>query len=129
MPYDIIIGRTPADKEKFEDKGLIYIGKGYVTMGNYTSLSNHLWMDVVKSHVVLISGKRGSGKSYSIGVLAEEISDLPKEERCAICGRTKEQVQCLTECDLCGRVVCYGCIYHDAPDHHRTVCHTCGKRW
>jgi len=48
-------------------------------MGNYTSLSNLIWLDVVRSHVILISGKRGSGKSYSIGVLAEELSDLPEE--------------------------------------------------
>ncbi len=79
MPYDIIIGRNKADKEKFEDKGLIYLGKGYVTMGNYTSLSNLIWLDVVRSHVILIAGKRGSGKSYSIGVIAEELSDLPEE--------------------------------------------------
>jgi len=79
MPHDITIGRDKADKEKFGDKGLIYLGKGYVSMGNYTSLSNLIWLDVVRSHVILIAGKRGSGKSYSIGVLAEELSDLPEE--------------------------------------------------
>src|SRR3990167_9594547 len=79
MPYDIVIGRDPADKEKFGDKGLIYIGKGYVTMGNYTSLSNKKWMDVARSHVILIAGKRGSGKSYSIGVIAEELAGLPAD--------------------------------------------------
>ena len=62
MPYDIIIGRNKEDKEKFGEKGLINIGKGYVQMGNYTSLSNRILMDVVRSHVVLIAGKRGSGK-------------------------------------------------------------------
>ncbi|OGJ19054.1 hypothetical protein A3K73_04525 [Candidatus Pacearchaeota archaeon RBG_13_36_9] len=79
MPYDIIIGRGDSDKKKFGKKGLIYLGKGYVKMGNYTSLSNLIWMDIARSHVVLIAGKRGSGKSYSIGVIAEELSSLPKE--------------------------------------------------
>jgi len=79
MGYDIVIGRNKEDKKKFGDKGLVYIGKGYVKMGNYTSLSNKLWLDVVKSHVILIAGKRGSGKSYTIGVLAEELSNLPEE--------------------------------------------------
>src|SRR3989344_1469032 len=79
MPYDIVIGRDKEDKKKFGDRGLIYVGKGYVKMGNYTSLSNKLWMDVVRSHVILIAGKRGSGKSYSIGVIAEEMSKLPDE--------------------------------------------------
>ena len=50
MPYDIIIGRNESDKKKFGDRGLIYIGKSYVTMGNYTSLSNNLYMDVARSH-------------------------------------------------------------------------------
>ncbi len=81
MPYDIIIGRDEADKKRFKEKGLIFLGKGYVKMGNYTSLSNSIWMDVARSHVILISGKRGSGKSHSIGVMAEELSDLPKETR------------------------------------------------
>ena len=59
MPYDIVIGRDKEDKKLFGDKGLIFIGKGYVQMGNYTSLSNRLWLDVVRSHVILIAGKRG----------------------------------------------------------------------
>ncbi len=79
MPYDIIIGRDAGDKKKFGDRGLIHLGKGYVTMGTYTSLSNSIWMDVARSHVVLIAGKRGSGKSYSIGVIAEELANLPPE--------------------------------------------------
>ena len=79
MAYNIIIGRGEDDKKKLGDKGLIYIGKGYVKMGQYTSLSNKIFMDVVRSHVVLVSGKRGSGKSYTLGVIAEELSNLPKE--------------------------------------------------
>lgn len=81
MPYDIIIGRNKEDKEKFGNQGLIYLGKGYVKMGNYTSLSNKIWLDVARSHVILVAGKRGSGKSYSLGVICEELSDLPNEVR------------------------------------------------
>ncbi len=79
MPYNIVLGRNESDKKNLEDKGLIYLGKGYVKMGQYTSLSNKIFMDVARSHVVLVAGKRGSGKSYTLGVLAEEISNLPKE--------------------------------------------------
>lgn len=81
MPYDIIIGRNEADKKIFGDKGLIKIGKGYVHMGQYTSLSNPIWLDVARSHVILVSGKRGSGKSYTLSAIAEGISDLPEEVR------------------------------------------------
>ncbi|MBA7643430.1 hypothetical protein ES703_51156 [subsurface metagenome] len=79
MPYDIITGRGAADKETFGDKGLIFIGKGYVKMGQYTSLSNKIFMDIARSHVVLVAGKRGSGKSYTLGVIAEELSNLPSD--------------------------------------------------
>ncbi len=79
MPYDIMIGRDESDKKAFENRGLVFVGKGYVKMGQYTSLSNRILMDVARSHVVLVAGKRGSGKSYTLGVIAEELSNLPKE--------------------------------------------------
>ncbi len=79
MPHKIIIGRNESDKKNFGEKALSFIGKGYVKMGQYTSLSNSIFMDVARSHVVLVAGKRGSGKSYSLGVIAEELSNLPKE--------------------------------------------------
>jgi hypothetical protein len=81
MPYDIVIGRTKSDTKLFGKQGLVYMGKGYVRMGNYVSLSNKLWLDVVRTHIILIAGKRGSGKSYTIGVLAEELSNLPENVR------------------------------------------------
>lgn len=59
MSYDIILGRDATDKKKFGNSGLIHIGKGYVTMGNYTSMSNNIYLDVARSHVILVAGKRG----------------------------------------------------------------------
>jgi DNA helicase HerA-like ATPase len=79
MAYDIVIGRDTGDKEKFGDRGLVYIGKGYVKMGNYNSLSNKIWLDVARNHVILVCGKRGSGKSYTLAAIAEELSALPDE--------------------------------------------------
>ncbi|MCK5149537.1 ATP-binding protein [Candidatus Pacearchaeota archaeon] len=79
MAYDIIVGRNASDKKELGDKGLVFIGKGYVKMGQYTSLSNKIYMDIARSHVILVAGKRGSGKSYTLGVVAEELSNLPKE--------------------------------------------------
>ncbi|MBR9699401.1 ATP-binding protein [Candidatus Woesearchaeota archaeon] len=77
--YDIIIGRNEEDKKKFGNEGTIFIGKQYVKMGQTTSLSNKIFMDVSTSHVVFICGKRGSGKSYTMGVIAEGMSHLPAE--------------------------------------------------
>ena len=60
--YDIVIGRSEADKEKYGTTGAIFLGKHYVKMGQTTSLSNRVYLDVAKSHVVFVVGKRGSGK-------------------------------------------------------------------
>ncbi|MEM4703365.1 MAG: DUF87 domain-containing protein [Candidatus Pacearchaeota archaeon] len=79
MPEDIVIGRDEADKKRFGNEALIYLGKHYVKMGHVTSLSNRIMMDVARSHVILIAGKRGSGKSYSLGTIAEELANLPPE--------------------------------------------------
>ncbi len=77
--YDIIIGRSEKDREKYGTEGTIFLGKHYVKMGQTTSLSNKIYMDVTRSHVVFVCGKRGSGKSYTMGVIAEGVSDLPEE--------------------------------------------------
>jgi uncharacterized protein len=79
MSFNIIVGRNESDKKKFGDKGTIFLGKSYVKMGRTMSLSNKVFMDVVRSHVVFTVGKRGSGKSYSAGVIAEGMIDLPEE--------------------------------------------------
>lgn len=79
MAYDIIVGRDESDKARFGDKGLIYLGKGFVKMGITSSLSNRILMDIARSHVCLIAGKRGSGKSYTLGVIAEELANLPED--------------------------------------------------
>src|SRR3990167_235382 len=62
MPFDVIIGREKKERERLGKKGSVFLGKQYVKMGQVTSLSNEIYLDVVNSHVVLIVGKRGSGK-------------------------------------------------------------------
>ena len=79
MGNKIIIGRNEADRKEFGENGTVYIGKLFVNMGQTTALSNEIFLDVVRTHVLLISGKRGSGKSFSASVIAEEMSRLPEE--------------------------------------------------
>lgn len=78
MVYEIILGRSAKDKEKFGKEGTILLGKHYIKMGQVTSLSNPLYMDVTRAHVVFVCGKRGGGKSYTMGVIAEGMANLPK---------------------------------------------------
>ncbi len=79
MVFEVIIGRSQKQIEKYGKEGTVFIGKQYVKMGQVTSLSNPVYLDVAGSHVVFIVGKRGSGKSYSMGAIAEGLSDLPLE--------------------------------------------------
>lgn len=77
MVFDVIIGRSKKEVEKYGKEGTVFIGKQYVKMGQTTSLSNPVHLDVAGSHVVFVVGKRGSGKSYSVGAIAEGLTDLP----------------------------------------------------
>jgi hypothetical protein len=79
MP-EIIIGRSESDLKKYGTEGAVFIGKQYIKMGNVMSLANKVLLDVIRPHVILVTGKRGEGKSYTMAQIAESvISFLPKE--------------------------------------------------
>ena len=79
MVFDVVIGRSKKEIVKYGKEGAIFLGKQYVEMGQTTSLSNPVYVDIAGSHVVFIVGKRGGGKSYTMGVIAEGLADLPQE--------------------------------------------------
>ena len=79
MSRDIIVGRLKSDLEKLGNRGIILVGKQYVKMGRVTSLSNSIYMDVAGAHVMFICGKRGGGKSYTMGVIAEGMAELEED--------------------------------------------------
>ncbi|MGE0793171.1 MAG: ATP-binding protein [Candidatus Woesearchaeota archaeon] len=68
---DIVVGRSKEDYKKYGLKGTVLLGKHYISMGQTTTLSNKIYLDVAGAHVVFICGKRGSGKSYTLGTIAE----------------------------------------------------------
>ena len=68
-----VLGR----KEQTET-GLLNIGRYYALDA---SLGSEVYVDVLRPHIVLICGKRGYGKSYTMGVLIEEIAKLDEEIR------------------------------------------------
>jgi hypothetical protein len=55
-------------------------GDGVLTIGRYYALDGSLgapvFLDITRPHMVFICGKRGYGKSYTIGVFLEEIAAL-----------------------------------------------------
>jgi len=68
-----VLGR----REKGEG-GAINIGRYYALDA---SLGADVFVDALKPHVILICGKRGYGKSYTMGVFIEEMLSLEEEIR------------------------------------------------
>jgi hypothetical protein len=56
--------------------GVLNIGRYYALDG---SLGAPVYLDALRPHVIFICGKRGYGKSYTIGVFLEEIASLKEE--------------------------------------------------
>lgn len=78
---EIAVGRDATDQERFGDTGLAYMAKHYVTTGDKVNLANKVSLDFARPHVVFICGKRGQGKSYTMGVMAEEMTLLEPKLR------------------------------------------------
>ena len=78
---ETIVGRTKEDYLKFGLKATGYIGKHIVGTGEETHLTTKVLIDLLKPHVILCCGKRGSGKSYSVAVILEEFCQLEEEFR------------------------------------------------
>ena len=59
------------------------VDAGTLNVGRYLALDkstgSNVYMDALRPHVILICGKRGYGKSYTMGTLVEEIDSLSLE--------------------------------------------------
>jgi len=81
MAYEIILGRDAAERERFGTEGTILLGKQYVKMAQVTTLAQNVFLDLNKAHVLFVCGKRGSGKSYCLGVIAEGLATIEEPYR------------------------------------------------
>jgi len=82
---DIVVGRDDDDLKRYGSKGTIPLGKHIVGTGEDVHLTTPLLLDVLRPHLIVLTGKRGTGKSYSLGVIVEEIGKLPDELRKNLC--------------------------------------------
>lgn len=69
----IILGRGGSTIKKIGCQGTMYLGR-VSEKGKHGLYGKKVLVDAVFPHVVFISGHRGSGKSYTLGVIAEELS-------------------------------------------------------
>lgn len=69
----IILGRGGSTIKKIGCQGTMYLGR-VSEKGKHDLYGKKVLVDAVFPHVMFISGHRGSGKSYTLGVIAEELS-------------------------------------------------------
>jgi hypothetical protein len=70
---NIIFGRSGSDQQPGD---LIYVGKVIEHNNSKNILGFDAWLDTKFPHVIYITGTRGSGKSFDLGVLIEGIAQL-----------------------------------------------------
>ncbi len=72
----VVLGRADSFHRKFRNVGLGLIGGVAETSDDIlTSLMGMpVSLDLMSPHVMFVAGKRGSGKSYTLGIIAEELA-------------------------------------------------------
>jgi len=70
----VILGRTKREYEKYKEDRTLFIGKICEKAEDYFGLK--VLVDAIHPHKIFICGKTGSGKSYTLGVIAEELANL-----------------------------------------------------
>ncbi len=67
---NVFIGRKKSVFEKYKDIGALFIGR----VEEEEHKGKRVLLDSLNPHVVFVCGARGSGKSYVLGVIAEELA-------------------------------------------------------
>jgi len=71
-----IFGRSESKTKELGTKGCSYIGKNVSYPGGEYEEMGKAYLDIVSPHCMLVVGKRGTGKSYTLGVIAEGFARL-----------------------------------------------------
>jgi len=65
---EVVLGRSKKVTESFGQRGLMLLG--------VSDKGEEVYFDALYPHVIFVCGKRGSGKSYTLGTLVEELARL-----------------------------------------------------
>lgn len=76
LSVGVVLGRSESFHKKYQSAGLGFIGVVSETTDDVltSQLGLPVQLDFVSPHVIIVAGKRGSGKSYTMGVIAEELA-------------------------------------------------------
>jgi ABC-type dipeptide/oligopeptide/nickel transport system ATPase component len=79
----ICVGRDDEDQEEHGLEGTGKIGRHLVGENEEAHMANPIYFDIARPHVMGVFGKRGTGKSYSLGTIAEEIQSSDISQNCS----------------------------------------------
>jgi hypothetical protein len=79
-----VLGRSEAKIGKYGSRATAYVGKVVMSGGQNPVLGRKVLLDIAEPHVVLVCGKRGGGKSFTMAVLIEEFARQPAEVKARI---------------------------------------------
>jgi len=74
-----VFGRSESKTSKLGTKGCCYLGKNVSYPGGEYEEMGKAYLDIVSPHCMLVVGKRGTGKSYTLGVIAEGFARLKEK--------------------------------------------------
>ncbi|HMF34552.1 MAG TPA: ATP-binding protein, partial [Candidatus Lokiarchaeia archaeon] len=82
----IIVGRGGELHSEFPDEGIAFIGRVYEQgdEGPTEYTLKPVFLDIAQPHRIFISGKSGSGKSYTLGIIIEEIQKAQMGVACVV---------------------------------------------
>jgi hypothetical protein len=88
LSLGVILGRSSSFHRQYHSKGLGLLGA--VSETTEEPLDSVLGMpvslDLMKPHVLFVAGKRGSGKSYTLGIIAEELACAMERQEIEVAG-------------------------------------------
>ena len=70
----VFIGRKLSVFRSYRDRAGMYVGKVAEFLEDSDYFEKRVLVDSISPHAIFICGMRGSGKSYTLGVIAEEIA-------------------------------------------------------
>jgi len=76
-----VIGRINRETGRLGLQYTSLLGRQFNLSGSKIEASNEVYIDVNNPHMIVVCGKRGYGKSYTLGVLVEGLANLSEEIR------------------------------------------------
>ncbi|NHI82886.1 MAG: ATP-binding protein [Candidatus Thorarchaeota archaeon] len=96
----VVIGRSEGFHAKYHHAGLGLIGAIAESADDILEslLGMPVQLDLISPHVLFVAGKRGSGKSYTLGIIAEELARAMERREIEVAAVVIDTVDVFRQC-------------------------------